>query len=269
MQLLNKYIEKNFKSNKAAFARHMNVSSQQITRWINEDWVVEDSKLYSPRRDVPPFAIARNEFHSDQNFPLHHEDNARPVHRKSLILDIDTGEIFVDYAFGLEDIFFKRKLTFRLSKTLTASEIATCIDEHIDIFQAILTGSRVIYDGKNFVGQINSDAEKWISLLDDTLSTIESSEDWYILEDLNTYLEADPFGCKYGAKGLSDVESYIREKIKNSPSEMLSDDLNNNFEGAIRDFYHYFLSECYSSDEMSVPDWVFELEEFSYFKDTE
>jgi hypothetical protein len=269
MQLLNTYIEKNFKSNKAAFARHMNVSSQQITRWVNENWVVDDNKLYSLRRDVPLFAIARNEFHSDQKFPLYHEDNEKPEHRKSLILDIDSGEIFVDYAFGLEDIFFKRKLTFRLSNTLTASEIANCIDEHINIFQAILTGSRVIFDGKNYVGQINSDAEKWMVLLEDTLSVIKSSEDLYILDDLDTYLENDPFGCKYGAKNLNDVESHIREKIKSSPGEVLSDDLNNNFEGAIRTFYNYFLSECYSSDEMSVPDWVFDLEEFSYFRDTD
>ena len=81
MQLLAVYIEKNFKNNKAAYARHMKVSSQQITRWINE--------LYSPRRCIPKFAIASNAIYSSQKSSLHHENSTKHEHRKHLTLDIE------------------------------------------------------------------------------------------------------------------------------------------------------------------------------------
>jgi len=269
MQQLNTYIEKNFKNNKAAFARHMNVSSQQITRWINEEWVVSDNKLYSPRRDIPKFATARNAFYCEKKFPLYHVDNTDPALKKSLILDIENGEIFVDYCLGNPDIFFQRKLSFDLSTELTASEIERCINDHIDIFQAILTGARVVYNGQNFVGQYSDDAKKWITLLQDTLSDIETSEDVYILDDVDTYLEKDPFGRKYCAKSLVDVESHILKEVESSPSVVLPDDLKNNLEREILDYYNYLLSSNDLSQDMSVPNWVLEIDEFSYLKETD
>jgi hypothetical protein len=46
------YINQNFKS-KAEFSRLMGVTPQQVTKWINEDWIFVDNKLYSFRRSVP------------------------------------------------------------------------------------------------------------------------------------------------------------------------------------------------------------------------
>lgn len=50
--LLNKYIETNFGGNKSAFARHVGVIPQQVTKWINDKWIIVDGVLYSPRREV-------------------------------------------------------------------------------------------------------------------------------------------------------------------------------------------------------------------------
>ncbi|MBW5840757.1 hypothetical protein H0I54_02895 [Yersinia kristensenii] len=43
----------NFGGNKAAFARHMGVTPQQVTKWVNDEWIVVGNKLYAPRREVP------------------------------------------------------------------------------------------------------------------------------------------------------------------------------------------------------------------------
>lgn len=47
------YIAANFCGNKAAFARHMRVNPQQVTKWINDEWIVAGNKLYAPRREIP------------------------------------------------------------------------------------------------------------------------------------------------------------------------------------------------------------------------
>lgn len=48
-----KYIEENFAGSQAEFARQAGVSRQQVTQWINKEFIVVDGKLYSPRRDIP------------------------------------------------------------------------------------------------------------------------------------------------------------------------------------------------------------------------
>lgn len=50
---LTEYIRLRFGGNKAAFARHMGVNPQQVTKWINDEWIVVANKLYAPRREVP------------------------------------------------------------------------------------------------------------------------------------------------------------------------------------------------------------------------
>tara|TARA_R110002050_G_C8538086_1_gene479304 strand:- start:3 stop:191 length:189 start_codon:yes stop_codon:yes gene_type:complete len=47
---LSQYIKKEHSGNQAAFARIQGVSPQQVTKWLNLDCVVVDSKLYSFRR---------------------------------------------------------------------------------------------------------------------------------------------------------------------------------------------------------------------------
>ena len=47
------YINLHFSGNRAAFARHMGKNRQQITKWLNDGWIVVGDKLYSPRQDIP------------------------------------------------------------------------------------------------------------------------------------------------------------------------------------------------------------------------
>ncbi|MBU4680429.1 hypothetical protein KC222_00175 [Cedecea davisae] len=50
---LTEYIDLHYAGVKADFARAMDVIPQQVTRWINEEWIVVGHILYSPRRAVP------------------------------------------------------------------------------------------------------------------------------------------------------------------------------------------------------------------------
>lgn len=47
------YIATSFGGNKSAFARHMDVTPQQVTKWVNDGWIIVNHTLYSPRRTVP------------------------------------------------------------------------------------------------------------------------------------------------------------------------------------------------------------------------
>ncbi|HBE9079103.1 hypothetical protein ABQ313_21070 [Serratia fonticola] len=45
------YIDFYFDGNRSAFARHMGATPQQVTKWINGEWIVINHHLYSPRRE--------------------------------------------------------------------------------------------------------------------------------------------------------------------------------------------------------------------------
>lgn len=49
MLLLN-YIAANYSGSQTAFAKAQGVKPQQITQWINKDFIVVNDVLYSPRR---------------------------------------------------------------------------------------------------------------------------------------------------------------------------------------------------------------------------
>lgn len=60
---LTEHIELFYGGNKSAFAKSMNVTPQQVTKWVNDDWVIIDGTIYSPRRDLPEGIIMkRNQF---------------------------------------------------------------------------------------------------------------------------------------------------------------------------------------------------------------
>lgn len=46
------YIKLNFSGNQSEFARHLGVNRQQVTKWINDEWIVVGNKLYAPRREI-------------------------------------------------------------------------------------------------------------------------------------------------------------------------------------------------------------------------
>lgn len=52
MQSLRNYIAKKYNSSQSEFARANGVSRQQVTQWLNKDFIVVDGKLYSVRREL-------------------------------------------------------------------------------------------------------------------------------------------------------------------------------------------------------------------------
>ncbi|HIA9766885.1 TPA: hypothetical protein ACWSP4_003100 [Klebsiella pneumoniae] len=57
---IDEYVDCYFNGNKSAFARHMEVNPQQVTKWVNDGWVVDNHTLYSPRRSVPELTVPEN-----------------------------------------------------------------------------------------------------------------------------------------------------------------------------------------------------------------
>ncbi len=57
---IDEYVDYYFNGNKSAFARHMEVNPQQVTKWVNDGWVVDNHTLYSPRRSVPELTAPEN-----------------------------------------------------------------------------------------------------------------------------------------------------------------------------------------------------------------
>lgn len=49
---INEYINLFFAGSKAEFARYMDVTPQQVTKWVNGDWVVSNGVVYSPKRKL-------------------------------------------------------------------------------------------------------------------------------------------------------------------------------------------------------------------------
>ncbi|OKP18815.1 MULTISPECIES: hypothetical protein [Serratia] len=47
------YINIFHNGSQADFARHMDVTPQQVTKWISGEWIVVNHQLFSPKRDVP------------------------------------------------------------------------------------------------------------------------------------------------------------------------------------------------------------------------
>ncbi|SFN76597.1 hypothetical protein SAMN05216516_1207 [Izhakiella capsodis] len=50
---LSEYIAARYGGNQAGFARAMGVNRQQVTKWLNDGWIVSGNWIYSPRRELP------------------------------------------------------------------------------------------------------------------------------------------------------------------------------------------------------------------------
>lgn len=58
---INEYIEFYFNGNKSDFARYMNVTPQQVTKWVNDNWIISNGKVYSPKRDLNRGEVMKGE----------------------------------------------------------------------------------------------------------------------------------------------------------------------------------------------------------------
>ncbi|PQQ35668.1 hypothetical protein C6H68_23910 [Photorhabdus luminescens] len=49
---LTQYIDCYFGGNQSKFALHIHVTPQQVTKWIDGNWIVVNGILYSPKRSI-------------------------------------------------------------------------------------------------------------------------------------------------------------------------------------------------------------------------
>jgi hypothetical protein len=262
---LEKYIDENFGSNKSAFARYMQVNSQQITKWVRDNWIVYENKIYAPRREIPNFVKVVNAFSSTKKFPLYVWEEF-DAHKCYLTLDIKSGNIDIHLGYDCPpDVFHKRVLRFPINPYLTNKEVQKCIQNHLPTFQSILTGSKIVYNESDWVGEFNKDATESIERLEISLSNIDAEQS-YISDNFDLYLERDPFGIKYNARNIDEVVLHIlKEAAKNADN--LSDELTACPHQAVKDYYNYLLQNLENFKD--VPSWIKDDVEFSYLLDDE
>ena len=57
--LLKDYINKYYTGVRADFARAQGVLPQQVTKWLANDWLVIDGRLYSPKQELKGYKNER------------------------------------------------------------------------------------------------------------------------------------------------------------------------------------------------------------------
>ncbi|MEP7706540.1 hypothetical protein [Paraglaciecola sp. 25GB23A] len=253
---LEQYIKENFYDNKSAFARFMGVTSQQVSKWIRHEWIVEGNELCAPKREIPEFVKVTNEFRSSQLLPLYCMSGCteEPAY---LTLDIQHGDIDVHVGHNRSlEMATCRVLMFPINPRLTTQQITDCIESRKPLFQAILTGSSIEYDNNNFRGKFNEDADFWIEELEQSLFELDDADEVYILDAVDPIIEDDPFGLEINAKSLTDMADFVKLKAKES-EVVFSDDLMSSLEQDILSFYNYLAS--LEDDLDDFPDWVKKL----------
>ena len=109
---------------------------------------------------------ARNTFKSEERFPVYckypQQCNPQPAY---ITLNLRTGEVDADYSGEIgngvpADVWHGLVIRFPLSSEATGGTIENMIDNNLSIFQEILDGSEVVWDGSNHVGKLTDEARE-------------------------------------------------------------------------------------------------------------
>ena len=90
---LENFINTYFAGNKSAFVRHTQLNRQKVTRWIKQEWTVNENRLYSPKCDTHGTLFAFNVFESSKRFPLYVSEDIRD---ESIVLNIQNGAVYTE-----------------------------------------------------------------------------------------------------------------------------------------------------------------------------
>lgn len=162
MHLLN-YIEKYYAGSQAAFARHVEVLPQQVTKWLSSNCQIHDFTLVTVKRKLPTLksvfvCFVPNENNNNPLYTYYQSENR--TERGGIELDIETGNIsIVHLCDSPPEHYFGIWRRYEIHAGLCAQDIRKLIDDNIELFQAIQTGSEVFYDGNNWRGELNIDAQ--------------------------------------------------------------------------------------------------------------
>lgn len=194
--------------------------------------------------------IAKNCFESELRFPVFcHYDGQFETQPAFIFLDIETGEVGADYNSCIGNATTLRawhniELHFPINPYTFVKNVEELILDNMNNFQTILDGSSVVWDGNNYVGQFNDEAQKIIEKLD-CERALYDYVDVVIFENISDF--SDVLWFSNDTQTLKELATYIYEL--GNDTGYWSDELNS-IECIEYEILDYWLHSLYSGDHI-------------------
>ena len=148
--------------------------------------------VYDPRDPVPLYCKYANEL---QPQPAYISLNP-----ESRTIDADyNGEI----GNGIPcSVFNGKAYRWKIPADLPAASVLSFIDEHSALFEAVCDGYAEVYDGNNYVGRLNDEAQRANEFLDRLTEELQASEDRISVCDTAEYIREQGL-CELWPEGYS------------------------------------------------------------------
>lgn len=198
-----------------------------------------------------------------------------------IALDIENETVTADYNGNIgggcsSDVFHGRVLHFPINPMSLNTQIAELIDENLGDFQKIIVGSEIVWNGNNYVGRFNEEAQRLIDKFEMeqvlyTHSEISFFDDVYEAMDGSVWLSE--------GQTLSELGKEIHESL--CDDQFWSDDLDSAeaIEDALVDIWENLLCSGYNLPPVEAQilleqdrfdeEWLDELIDFAYGDDAE
>ncbi len=150
-------------------------------------------------------------------------------------LETSDGELTVDYSGEIGNavpgnIYHGIDLRWDITPEAKSGDISTAIDCLTDLFQQVLDGHSVSWDGKNYVGRLTEEAQEASEKIQRELDAMLSGNEGGLIESLHQWIEQQPFPADgqsveefAGDVVASDGESGYWFKKAYTAEEMLSE----------------------------------------------
>jgi len=164
----------------------MNGSEKQVA-WANEILFAAD-----PRDPVPLYCKYQNECQPQPAYIT--------LNPESRTIDADyNGEI----GNGIPcSVFNGKAYRWKIPADLPAASVLSFIDEHSAFFDAVCDGYAEVYDGNNYVGRLNDEAQRANEFLDRLTEELQASEDRISVCDTAEYIREQGL-CELWPEGYS------------------------------------------------------------------
>lgn len=194
--------------------------------------------------------IAKNCFESELRFPIfcHYDDQFEPQ-PAFIFLDIETGEVNANYdrtiGSGLPICVWNNiELRFYINPYTHAEKIVDLINENIGNFQIILDGSEIVWNGSEYIGTFDNDAQKMIEKFNNE-NSLYDFVDTVMFENISDF--SDELWFSKDTQTLTELATYIYEL--GNDAGYWSDELNS-IECIEYEILDYWLHRLYSGDHI-------------------
>ena len=194
--------------------------------------------------------IAENCFESELRFPVFcHYDGQFEPQPAFIFLDIETGEVNANYNSCIGNattlrVWHNKELHFPINPHTFVKDVEELILDNMNNFQTILDGSSVVWDGNNYVGQFNDEAQKIIEKLIHEESLYDYV-DVVMFENINDF--ADVLWFSNDTQTLTELATDIYET--GNDAGYWSDDLDS-VESIENEILEYWLNCLYSGHDI-------------------